>query len=105
LALFIFNEIKTLEDFIYFDFKDLGNIFINWKNIFLFYLAFSIALSAIPSDQDGKTFGDYIKKRVKKNFLFFPIFIFFPLVWVLNLFNFLKKYYFDYFFAFLLFYL
>lgn len=94
IAFFLFEQITFL--------KNLPSI--SWKNLLFFYLAISIALSAIPSDQDGKSFGNYIKKRVKKNFLFFPIFIFYPFVWILNVLNYLKKFKFDYFFAVMIFY-
>ncbi len=79
--------------------------FLDYKKMLFLYLGISIALSAIPSDEDGNVFGNYIKHKVKSNFLFFPLFIFFPLTWILKFANFLKKIYFDYIFTFIIFYL
>jgi hypothetical protein len=75
VAFFLFREINFSETFPFFQ-----NFLVDWKNLLFFYLATSISLSAIPSDQDGKSFGEYIKNKIKKNFLFFPIIIFFPFV-------------------------
>lgn len=68
----------------------------NLESIIFLYLGISISLSAIPSDADGSSFGEYIKLTVSRNFLWFPLFIFYPVVWILNLMNYLKRFKFDY---------
>ncbi len=85
-------------------FKEFGLKF-EWKNVLFLYLAISIALSAIPSNGDAGSFGDFIKHSVEKHFWLFFIYIFYPLVWLLNLLNYLKKFYFDYIFVLIIFYL
>jgi len=80
-----------------FQYKDLNSLII-------LYLGISISLSAIPSDADGSVFGEHIKETIKSNFLFFPFLIFYPLVWILNILNYLKRFKIDYFFTILIFY-
>jgi|GEM_PF-5377254 len=64
----------------YFLFKEFNMNFDESKNLLFLYLGISISFSSIPSDIDGNAFGFYIKDKVKRNLLFFPIIIFLPLV-------------------------
>ncbi len=69
------------------------------NSLILLYFAISISLSAIPSNADGNAFGNYIKSTISKKWFLFLLFLFYPLVWILNLLNYLKKFKIDYFFT------
>ncbi|MCK5589014.1 MAG: DUF3267 domain-containing protein [Candidatus Pacebacteria bacterium] len=86
-------------------FKQFNLNFAEPKNLLFLYLGITIALAAIPSDEDGDSFGKYIKLRFKKNILFFPLFLFYLIIWFLNIANYLKKFGLDYFFTAFVFYL
>jgi hypothetical protein len=73
-----------------------------WLDILWLYLGLVIALQAIPSTGDAKSLKIMARRNFWKNPL---VLLLYPLVLVLLLLNFLKRWYFDWLYAFFLLYI